>query len=83
MSMREYSVKEQPRMRPTHPGEIVREDVLPALGLSVSEAARGERLRHGGEKSTGNEEQWITAPTVRPGTENSLAVVTAPDHVAR
>jgi addiction module HigA family antidote len=28
-------------MRPTtYPGEILREDVLPALGLSVSEAAR-------------------------------------------
>jgi addiction module HigA family antidote len=27
-------------MRPTHPGKIVREDVLPALNLSVSEAAR-------------------------------------------
>ena len=25
---------------PVHPGEVVREDVLPALGLSVSEAAR-------------------------------------------
>ena len=25
---------------PTHPGEILREDVLPALGMSVSEAAR-------------------------------------------
>lgn len=25
---------------PTHPGEILREDVLPALGLSVSEAAQ-------------------------------------------
>jgi addiction module HigA family antidote len=25
---------------PVHPGEILREDVLPALGLSVSEAAR-------------------------------------------
>ena len=25
---------------PTHPGEILREDVLPALDLSVSEAAR-------------------------------------------
>jgi addiction module HigA family antidote len=25
---------------PTHPGAILREDVLPALGLSVSEAAR-------------------------------------------
>jgi addiction module HigA family antidote len=28
---------------PTHPGAILREDVLPALGLSVSETAR--RLR--------------------------------------
>jgi addiction module HigA family antidote len=26
--------------RPTHPGAILREDVLPALGLSVSESAR-------------------------------------------
>lgn len=40
MSKQEYFVKERPKMRPTHPGEIVREDVLPALGLSVSEAAR-------------------------------------------
>ena len=29
---------------PTHPGEILREDVLPALGLSVSEAARQLRV---------------------------------------
>jgi addiction module HigA family antidote len=26
--------------RPTHPGEILRDDVLPALKISVSEAAR-------------------------------------------
>jgi len=26
--------------RPTHPGEILKEDVLPALNLSVAEAAR-------------------------------------------
>ncbi len=26
--------------KPTHPGAILREDILPALGLSVSEAAR-------------------------------------------
>ena len=26
--------------RPTHPGEILREDVLPALRISVTEAAR-------------------------------------------
>ncbi len=40
MSKQAYFVKERPKMRPTHPGEIVREDVLPALNLSVSEAAR-------------------------------------------
>lgn len=28
------------RRPPTHPGALLREDVLPALGLSVSEAAR-------------------------------------------
>jgi addiction module HigA family antidote len=32
--------KEQLARRPTHPGAVLREDVLPALGLSVSEAAR-------------------------------------------
>jgi antitoxin HigA-1 len=28
-----------PKRRPTHPGEILREDVLPALGLTVTDAA--------------------------------------------
>lgn len=27
------------KMRPIHPGEVLREDVLPALGLSVTHAA--------------------------------------------
>ena len=36
----EYLVTEEPRMPPEHPGEIFKEDVLPALGLSLSEAAR-------------------------------------------
>jgi addiction module HigA family antidote len=34
------AVKRDAERRPTHPGAILREDVLPALGLSVSEAAR-------------------------------------------
>lgn len=38
--MREYYVKRPLKRQPTHPGEILREDVLPALGISVSEAAR-------------------------------------------
>ncbi|MDE0147537.1 MAG: HigA family addiction module antitoxin [Rhodospirillaceae bacterium] len=38
--MTEHSV-ERPLRRPAvHPGEVLREDVLPALGLSVSAAAR-------------------------------------------
>ena len=32
------------RRPPTHPGSILREDVLPSLGLSVSEAARQLRV---------------------------------------
>ncbi len=31
---------ERPARCPSHPGRLLREDVLPALGLSVSEAAR-------------------------------------------
>ena len=38
--MGEYYVKRPLNRPPIHPGEILREDVLPALGLSVSEAAR-------------------------------------------
>jgi addiction module HigA family antidote len=38
--MREYTVKRPLKRQPTHPGEMLREDVLPALGLSISEAAR-------------------------------------------
>ena len=34
------AVKDGAGRQPTHPGAILREDVLPALGLSVSEAAR-------------------------------------------
>jgi antitoxin HigA-1 len=36
----EFLVTEKPDREPTHPGVILREDVLPALKLSVSEAAR-------------------------------------------
>ena len=37
---REYVVKGASKMAPAHPGKLLREDVLPALGISVSEAAR-------------------------------------------
>ena len=38
--MKEYFVKRPLKRPPIHPGEILREDVLTALGLSVSEVAR-------------------------------------------
>ena len=38
--MAEFSVKRPLKRPPVHPGEILREDVLKALGLTVSEAAR-------------------------------------------
>jgi addiction module HigA family antidote len=38
--MAEYLVKGSPKRQPTHPGAILREDVLPALEISVSEFAR-------------------------------------------
>ena len=41
---REYLVSGRARRKPTHPGEMLREDVLPALGISISEAARKLRV---------------------------------------
>jgi len=38
--MREYSVKRPIKRSPTHPGEILCKDVIPKLGISVSETAR-------------------------------------------
>ena len=37
---KEFFVTEESRMAPMHPGEFLREDVLPALGITVSETAR-------------------------------------------
>ena len=39
MSTKKFPVGDVQR-RPTHPGEVLREDVLPALRLSVADAAR-------------------------------------------
>ncbi len=41
---KEHLVSQRPQRPPTHPGEILKEDVLPALELSVSEAARQLRI---------------------------------------
>lgn len=37
---REYPVTREPRRPPTHPAALLREDVLPGLGLSITQAAR-------------------------------------------
>lgn len=37
---RDHPVKRPARMRPAHPGAVLRHDVLPALGVSVAQAAR-------------------------------------------
>jgi len=37
-------VSSRPNRKPTHPGELLREDVLAALGISISEAARRLRI---------------------------------------
>ena len=38
--MEKYFLKRPLKRPPVHPGEILREDILPNLGLSVSEAAK-------------------------------------------
>lgn len=38
--MTSITAKRQPNRPPTHPGALLREDVLPALRLSVAETAR-------------------------------------------
>jgi len=38
--MKTYPAKLNPEAAPIHPGEILAEDVLPALGMPVAEAAR-------------------------------------------
>lgn len=42
--MPEFQADHPPAMEPSHPGAILREDVFPALGLSVAEAARQLRV---------------------------------------
>ena len=41
---KEYTAIENPETPPIHPGEILREDVLPALDMTVSDAARELRI---------------------------------------
>ncbi len=40
MTTSEYFITERPKRIPTHPGLILKEDVLPSLGLSITTAAK-------------------------------------------
>jgi addiction module HigA family antidote len=42
--MADYAAKRDRRRAPVHPGAILREDVLPALDLGVTEAAKALRV---------------------------------------
>jgi addiction module HigA family antidote len=42
--MPNYPAHRDPAREPIHPGEILREDVLPALGIGVSEAAQALKI---------------------------------------
>lgn len=48
---------------PTHPGAVLREDILPAMELSVSELARGLRMSRQSLHRILAEEQPITPTT--------------------
>lgn len=48
---------------PTHPGAVLREDVLPAMGLSLTELARRLRMSRQSLHRILAEEQPITAAT--------------------
>lgn len=37
---KEYPVRERPQRIPTHPGLILKEDILPHLGLTITTAAK-------------------------------------------
>ena len=38
--MSEYTITQRPKRRPTHPGEILKEDVLPAMHETVTSFAK-------------------------------------------
>jgi antitoxin HigA-1 len=41
MMMTEYTAKRNPNRCPTHPGALLREDILPAINMSKTEIAEG------------------------------------------
>jgi antitoxin HigA-1 len=48
---------------PTHPGAVLREDILPAMGLSITELARRLHMSRQSLHRILSEEQPVTAAT--------------------
>ncbi len=57
----EYMVNERPNRAPTHPGELLREDVLPAMGVSKAQFARDIHISRNQLYDILNETAPITA----------------------
>ncbi|WP_072394307.1 HigA family addiction module antitoxin [Hyphomicrobium sp. CS1GBMeth3] len=53
--------KRHPSIRPTHPGEIIREDVLPALGISKAKFAEALGISRQSLHSFLSEKSPVTA----------------------
>lgn len=54
-------LKKHPARRPIHPGELLREDILPELGTSKSEIARSLKISRQTLYDILNERQPVTA----------------------
>ena len=65
--MQEYNVRRPLKRAPVHPGEVLREDVLKNLGLSVSETARRMNVSR-------QQLHWILACTHPVTTEMALRI---------
>jgi addiction module HigA family antidote len=57
----EYAVDNGPAFAPSHPGEILREDVLPALGMAKSKLADHLGISRQSLYAILNEERAVTA----------------------
>lgn len=58
--MRRSQIKQTPAFKPAHPGELLRDDILPALKLKYGETAKLLRVSRQTISSILNERQSVT-----------------------
>jgi addiction module HigA family antidote len=61
--MAEYRAKRHPKIKPLHPGELLREDVIPALDIRKAEVARLLGISRQALYDILNEKAPVTAET--------------------